>query len=135
MKEKEIWENIPNYEGLYQVSNLGRIKSLAREWNCGNTGGKNKHPDIIMKQYIDKKGYCTIDLWKNNIGKNFRVHRLILIVFIGKSSLEVNHKDTNKINNKLENLEWVTPKQNMEHARKNGLLKKSKKARKNEYSS
>ena len=104
MEEVEIWKDIPEYEGLYQVSNLGRIKSLYF--------GKER----IMKQSKDKQGYCCISLYKDCKIKYFLVHRLIGLVFIPNDNptekIEINHKDENKENNTVTNLCWVTPKEN-----------------------
>lgn len=92
----EIWRDIKGYEGLYQASNLGRIKSL------GN-GGKGRYYGriVIMSQCTDKDGYKVLGLTKNGIRKNFRVHRLIADAFIPNPDNlpEVNHKDEDK--------EWV----------------------------
>lgn len=102
--ENEIWKDIPEYEGLYQVSNMGRVKSLHF--------GKEK----IMKQSKDKQGYCHIGLSKDCKSKRFCVHRLVGLVFIPNDNLtekiEINHIDENKENNHVSNLEWVTPKEN-----------------------
>jgi len=90
----------------YLITDCGKVFS--------NLKGKNLRE---KKQVITNKGYCRIQL-KTNIGcKNFMVHRLVAIAFVdGDKSLEVNHKDFNKTNNRFENLEWVTRKQNMNHA-------------------
>ena len=115
----EIWRDIPGYENSYQVSNLGQVRSLNRE--IQDHGGVNFVHGIILKQWKDKKGYHRVELR----GKSFAVHRLVLFAFIGDYSriLQVNHKDGNKGNNFIENLEWVTAKQNSQHAEKNGLRK------------
>lgn len=95
---KEVWRDIPNYEGLYQVSTLGNVKSL----NYNHTG-KEK----IMKQSKDKYEYLKIRLCKENKVKNFRVHRLVALAFLeNPNNLPcVNHKDENKQNNHVNNLE------------------------------
>lgn len=112
----EIWKDIEGYEGLYQVSNYGRVKSLKNKSNHKN--------ELIMKQAI-VCGYKKICLSKNSIQKMYSVHRLVAIAFI-KNPLnkeEVNHKDGNKQNNKANNLEWVTSSENMKHAFKKRLSK------------
>lgn len=112
--ESEIWKDIKGYEGLYQVSNLGRIKSFS------------KRKELIRKPTKNKKrnGYLEISLFKNNKEKRFKVHRLVAEAFIPnpENKEEVNHIDGNKSNNNKNNLEWVTDKENKEHAWKNGLM-------------
>jgi hypothetical protein len=103
----EIWKDIPNYEGLYQASNLGRIKSFLM------------NRELILKTPTGYLGYSYVNLK----GKLFRVHRIIGNTFLKneKNFREINHKDGNKTNNKVENLEWCTRSYNMKHAFKNGL--------------
>ncbi len=98
---KEIFKDIPGYEGLYRVSNLGRILSLN---NYHRTGS------IILKQRISKKGYHSVVLSKKQIKKTIRVHRLVALVFIpNPNNLPyVNHKDEDKSNNRMDNLEWCS---------------------------
>ena len=116
---KEIWKDIPNYENSYQVSNLGRVKSL---------GNKSNHKkEIILKQSNIMKYQC-VSLRKNNKTKMFKVHRLVAKTFIPNLSNypQVNHKDGNKLNNKVQNLEWCTASENIKHAFKIGLKKQLK---------
>lgn len=104
----EIWKDIEGYEGLYQVSNFGNVKSLKR--------------NIVLKPEVLDKGYLRVGLNKNGSRKRFLVHRLVLCTFDSYKSYpeyEVNHKDLNTSNNKLENLEWCTPNQNRVHAELN----------------
>lgn len=113
---KEIWKDIPGYEGLYQVSNLGRIKSFPtnrRKWVK------------ILKQKLTKDGYYENTLYKDGKCKFIRTHRIVAMAFLKKDKIrnEVNHKDGNKINNNVENLEWVTSSENQKHAYKLGLQK------------
>ena len=110
--EKEIWKDIKGYEDYYKISNLGRIKSIDRFEKKGKSIILKK--GVILKQYIDKGGYLRITLHKNNIAKTFRVHRLVAQNFIDNpNDLEfVNHKDENKQNNNVNNLEWCTRKYN-----------------------
>lgn len=104
----EVWKDIPDYEGVYQVSNKGRIKSLARiVGNC-----KRKDKIIIPKD--NGTGYYKVNLYKNGKHKNHYVHKLVASVFINNESNKpcINHKDYNRKNNNVENLEWVTYKEN-----------------------
>ena len=101
----EIWKDIPNYEGLYQVSNLGNIKSLKK--------GKNK----LLKFGVNNKGYYIVNLYKNNKGITKKVHRLVAQVFIPNPNNYpiINHKDENKKNNIIDNLEWCDNKYNLNY--------------------
>ena len=118
----EIWKDIEGYEGLYQVSNRGRVKSLERIVMRKN-GRPYSVPELIKERQIDHKGYDRIGLNKNGKKKRFFVHRLALQAFNPSSdeTLEVNHIDGNKLNNNVENLEWVTSSENSIHAFKNNL--------------
>lgn len=99
----EIWKDIPNYEGLYQISNLGRIRSLY------NYRGKYN----ILKPK-EKRGYYQIGLRKNKKRKWIAIHRLVALTFIPNPNnyKVVNHKNEDKLDNKVENLEWCTTKYN-----------------------
>ena len=122
--EKEMWKDIINYEGLYQVSNLGNVKSLNNKTN-------HKKP-IILKQTIDREnGYLTVSLSKDKKKKTYRVHRLVANAFIENVNNYpiVNHKDGNKCNNNSSNLEWCTYQQNIIHSWKNGFSYISEKHR------
>lgn len=107
---REEWKDIKGYEGHYQVSNLGRVKSLKY--------GKEK----ILKLGQDKDGYSSVVLSKKSKLSTKKVHRLVLGEFTPYSTLPVNHKDGNKRNNKLNNLEYCTHKENIRHAHINGLM-------------
>lgn len=114
----EIWKPVTGYEGCYEVSNLGRIKSLAR----------HSTPTRIVKAVIDKYGYLRITLCKNSKCRNVLVHRLVAMEFVenldGKP--QVNHKDENKTNNVADNLEWVTCLENNNYGTRNVRVSKSK---------
>lgn len=124
--QDEIWKPIKGYEGLYEVSNLGRVKSLRREMDS-----KIKHnkkiikKEKIIKNISDKDNYLYCSLHKNGLRTNKRVHRLVAEAFLSEydDSLEINHLDCNRINNKVDNLELCTRKSNMEHASKMGRMK------------
>jgi len=111
---KEVWKDIPEYEGLYQVSNLGQVRSIGR----ATTKGKILKPDEV-------NGYLRVMLSKNNIRKNFLVHRLVANTFICEmdDTMQVNHKDFNRKNNTPKNLEWVTRKENVNHFRRSKKAK------------
>ena len=111
---EEIWKDIKNFEGIYQISNLGQVKAI----NYKKTGKKR-----ILKQADNGYGYKTVHLTNNGKGKMFTVHRLVAETFIPNTSNKpiINHIDGNKSNNKVENLEWCTYKENTIHAWLNGL--------------
>lgn len=120
----EIWKDIKEYEGYYQVSNLGRIKSLSRIVD-NHSGFKKKLKEKILNPSISKTGYLVVSFKKNNKRKTFKVHRLIAFAFIpevcGKTF--VNHKNGIKTDNSISNLEWCTIKENNDHAVKSNLRK------------
>lgn len=118
----EIWIPIKGYEYDYEVSSLGRVKSKDRTVPIGESFTFKK--GRVLKPEIIKKGYERVGLSKNGTMKKKQVHRLVLENFnpTDDDSLQVNHIDGNKRNNKLENLEWVTAKENNQHARRTGLL-------------
>ena len=120
----EEWRDIEGYEGYYQVSNLGRIRSLNRLVN-GKLGSKVFVKGIIRKPQISKKGYLTVILQKSHKHRTFQIHRLVASAFIPNplNLPQVNHIDTNKENNLPENLEWITNDDNMAHAIRNGCFK------------
>ena len=100
----EIWKDIKGYEGLYQVSNLGRVKSLKFD------------RELILKYRI-VENYNAVVLYANSKPKPWRVHRLVALMFIGNPNRaqQVNHKDFNRSNNCVENLEWCTAEENNNH--------------------
>lgn len=103
-----MWKPIPKYEGLYEVSNLGEVRAIKRSGSRGMSLAI--HPS---------KGYLQVWLSKNNKVKKFSVHRLVATAFIAnpKRKPQVNHKDGNKANNKVSNLEWVTRAEQEAHKR------------------
>lgn len=114
MEEIERWKDIPGYEGLYRASTFGKIKSLSVE-KINHTGGVWISKPIILRQGTNRQGYRTCVLVRLRKDKSFLVHRLIALTFIGKSNLEVNHKDKCVWNNHLTNLEYVTKRENISH--------------------
>lgn len=112
---KEIWKDVPNYEGLYQVSNYGRVRSLERVVTT-KSGWTFRVNGRILKPTVKKRGYMDIILCKNSKKKHYYVHRLVAIAFLdGDVKEEVNHIDMNPSNNNLDNLEWVTSSENKKH--------------------
>ena len=108
---EEVWKDIEGYEGLYQVSNLGRIKSLPKQ------DGFRFLNEKIKKSFRQKNGYLRASLYKEGIGKTELIHRLVAKAFLpNPNSLpQVNHKDENKLNNRVDNLEWCSAKYNMNY--------------------
>lgn len=108
--EGEVWKSIVGFEGLYEVSDLGRVKSLERPTNQFSC-------PFIRKQQLNKFGYLTVGLTKNNKPKTFTVHRLVAMAFIlnPDNKEQINHKDGNKKNNRLSNLEWCNAQENQSH--------------------
>ena len=123
-KDNEVWKDIKGYEGLYQVSNLGKIRSL-RCWTGRIYLVRNK----ILNPSRNQKGYLQVQLCKNGKRKQCLVHRVVAEIFIPHFDEKqdiVNHIDGNKLNNIVENLEWCTQKQNVQHAIRNNLFKTHK---------
>jgi hypothetical protein len=112
----EIWKPVAGFEGLYEVSNLGRVKSF-----------QNKKDGHIVSQSISKWGYLLCNLWKGNKCKTVSVHRLVAKAFIPnpKNKPVINHIDCDKTNNRVENLEWTTQKENVHHSVKLGHYENS----------
>lgn len=121
----EIWKPIKGYEGLYQVSNSGQVKSCERICKTGNGLGEHLLPEKILKPCTDKDGYFHIVLCKNSKTKTFSIHRLVATAFIPNPENKpyINHLDCNKQNNNVDNLEWCTAQENTIHASKNSLMK------------
>lgn len=131
---EEVWKDVKGYEGYYQVSNLGNIKSLERIIeNSGTRTGYYKIKERILKPRENKNrnGYYELSLRKDGKEKRFKVHRLVACAFIENpyNKPEVNHIDGNKSNNCVSNLEWTTSKENKEHAWNIGLNNSNHKKR------
>lgn len=105
----EIWRDVNGYEGLYQVSNYGRVKSLA----------KNGRKELILKLSKTIWGYLDIQLYKNGRNHHERIHRLVAKAFIPNPNNlpQVNHIDLNRQNNRVDNLEWCDVQHNYWHTR------------------
>ena len=113
----ERWKDIKGYEGLYKVSDCGRIKSLKKKV------GFYFRKEIILCNCKQQRGYLAVNLSKNGKAKRFLVHRLVATAFIDnpKKLKQINHIDGNKNNNSINNLEWCTASENISHAFKLGL--------------
>jgi len=118
----EEFKSINSYEGFYEVSNLGRIKSLKR-FRKGKSNSLTKVNEKILKTSISKDGYVLVSLNKKGESKTFTVHSLVMLSFEGvcPDGFEINHDDGNKENNNLKNLYYCTHSENMKHAFEYGL--------------
>ncbi|AWD92331.1 HNH endonuclease domain protein [Enterococcus phage ZXL] len=114
---KEHWRDIKDYEGLYQVSDLGRVKRCK---------GSYSRSERILKPQFNNHGYLRVHLYKNNKPTHIRVHRLVAEAFIPnlENKPEVNHLDEDKTNNMVSNLEWCTRNENVNHGTRNKRISK-----------
>lgn len=117
----EIWKDIAGFEGIYQVSSLGRVRSLTRKvWNYTK-------PGRVLKPHMKPNGYLQVSLKSpERSEKHFYIHRAVAEAFIPnpKGLRQVNHKNFDKTDNRVENLEWVTPQENILHFRESALARK-----------
>ena len=120
----EIWKYVKGFEGLYEVSNFGRVRRIAGE-TIYKDGRVAHFRQTILKPSIFKKGYLMVYLSKNSIKKTKQVHRIVADAFIPnpENKETVNHKDCNKLNNEVLNLEWLTNVENIKHSVENGRYK------------
>lgn len=132
---QEIWKDVKDYEGYYQVSNLGNVKSVERVIskidfirNSKHIKKEVKNVEMVVKERqiskCTRNGYNVVYFSKNNKCKSFQIHRLVALHFIDNPLKKemVNHLDGNKKNNNVKNLEWVTVKENNQHAFNTGLM-------------
>ena len=116
MEEIEEWVDIKGYEGLYQVSSYGRVKSLERTIDNKLYGDQNIKERILKNQFCSTTKYYKIKLSKNNIKKTWSIHQLVAINFLNHKPLGfllvVNHIDNNRLNNKIHNLEIIPAREN-----------------------
>lgn len=121
----EVWKDIPGYEGIYQASTLGRIRSKPGKTTHSNIHGLRRWKTRILKEKCKKTREMRVTLWKDKKPKDHLVHRLIAATFIPKLNGKdcVNHKDGNPRNNNITNLEWCDHKENNNHAFDTRLIK------------
>jgi hypothetical protein len=116
--KKEIWKDIPEYEGLYQVSNLGRIKSLPKQWSCGQNTIRKHNGKILKTGTAGANGneYLMINLCKNKKRKTVKIHQIVAVAFLNHKinghKLVVDHINDNRFDNRVENLQIVTQRFN-----------------------
>ena len=122
----EIWKPISGYEGFYEVSNLGRIRSLERIVECSD-GRKRKIKDRTLKGSSYSGGYSGVTLHKDGCAKFVNIHRIVAEAFVPNplEKEEVNHKDENPSNNHASNLEWVTHKENLNYGTRQERARKA----------
>jgi hypothetical protein len=118
-----MWKPVVGYEGLYEVSDDGVVRSLAFEIKKKVKGVAKIREAVELKQQIHRKGYAKVRLYKQTDWKQFFVHRLVAMMFIPNENnlTQVNHKDGNKLNNCVSNLEWISNTENMRHAYRTGI--------------
>lgn len=120
--EIEIWKDIPGYEGLYQCSNFGNVKSLVKRMGNGFSKEKLKTPTVNPKN-----GYYYLNLWKNNKSTTYQLHQVVAITFLGHERRRmikvVDHIDNNKNNNSVLNLQVITQRENVSKGKINKTSK------------
>lgn len=125
----ETWKDIPQYEGLYQASTFGRIRTVEGRATYSRRSGERHWKSRIMKGRGDN---ChtgkRVSLWKDGKPKDFLVARLVAMTFLGEppEKFTVNHKDGNRMNNHIENLEWLSLADNIRHGFENCLYSTQK---------
>lgn len=136
--ENEIWKDVQGYEGLYQVSNLGRIKSLKRKVYAGRNRTRWQYEKIMSNYRTNGNGYKIVGLNKEGKSKNKYIHRLVAETFLKNPNnyKYINHKDENKANNCVSNLEFCTAQYNSTYNnlhKRNGLKNRNNKYSKKIY--
>lgn len=119
----EIWRDVVNFEGFYEVSNYGNVRSVDREIKYED-GRVYSYKSKILSFNNTKQGYYSAHLYKNCVRKNRKVHIIVAETFLPNplGLTDVNHKDGNKLNNHVDNLEWTSRLQNMQHGFSTGLI-------------
>ncbi len=125
---KTIWKPIEGWEGLYEVSSKGKVKSLKRQVKCRGGSLRSTMQQILRPRIHHRYNYrsASVLLHKEDKGKETQISRLVAIAFIPnpENKKEVNHIDNNPLNNRVENLEWMTHKENMDYSKSQGRLGK-----------
>lgn len=121
---EELWKDIPNYENIYQASNLGRIRTHINKTTYTERHGVRHWKQRILKPKITKDGNHRVSLWKNGKEKTMLVHRLVGMAWIPNPNnlATINHKDGNRYNNNINNLEWLSIGDNIRHGFETGLI-------------
>lgn len=129
---EEQWKDIPGYEGIYQASTYGRIRSIEGKTTQSTWHGERRWKERVLKPKgcadYRKIGY-RVSLWKDKKPRDFLVARLVATTYLGdniETSLTVNHKDGDRLNNRIENLEWLTVAGNIQHGFMNDLYPQSR---------
>lgn len=119
----EKWKDIPGYEGIYEVSGKGKVRSKEGKTTYSERHGKRIWKSRILKEKNPKGRDVRVSLWKGGKPRDFLAHRLVAMAFIPNPENKpcINHKDGDPRNNKIGNLEWCTYKENENHAKRNGL--------------
>ena len=129
---EEIWKSIDGFEGIYEVSNFGRVKSLEKTGSVYTGKGKPRKEYTINETIVKgwSQEYQSVDLRKGGKSHSKKIHRLVAEAFIPNTNNkpQINHIDENKFNNRVDNLEWVTSKENVNHG--TGIVRRSKTQRK-----
>lgn len=123
----EIWKDVSGYEGLYQVSNMGRVRSISHHARNNINGGVRLTKGQILSQYKMPNGYLQVQLSKNEKREKHYVHRLVANAFLSNKNncSDVNHIDGDKNNNLVGNLEWCSHSENQIHMVKSGITRKA----------
>lgn len=116
MEEEVIWKDIPGFEGKYQASSLGEIRSCDRK--IGELGSKVNRKGVVLRPNTDRDGYLYVGLCVDGKVKTVKAHRAVAMTFLGPDPerTQVNHKDGNPSNNRVDNLEWASASENMTHS-------------------